>query len=112
DLEPLLREDHRRMREPAVFEARRTGEPVLAGKGGAAVGLGLELAGGVAGAGGPAHPPPRGGSLPPDQTPPRPAARWWAGRGADRAATSTISLHKHTSAPGSRSRLRRSPRPG
>ena len=50
DLEPLLREDHRWMREPAVFEARRAGDAVLAGERGAAVGLGLELAGDVAGA--------------------------------------------------------------
>ena len=50
DLEPLLREDHRRMREPAVFEARRPGDAVLARIGGAPVGLGGELAGDVAGA--------------------------------------------------------------
>ena len=50
DLEPLLRIDDGRMRQPAIVEARRTGEAVLAGKGGAAVGLGLELAGDVTGA--------------------------------------------------------------
>ncbi len=50
ELEPLLREDDRRMRQPAVFEPRRAGEAVLAGEGAAAVGLGLELAGDVAGA--------------------------------------------------------------
>ena len=50
DLEPLLREDHRRMREPAIFEARRAGDAVEAGKGGAAIVLGGELAGDVAGA--------------------------------------------------------------
>ncbi len=50
DLEPLLRENDGRMRKPAVLEARRTGDAVLAGKRGAAVVLGLELAGDVAGA--------------------------------------------------------------
>ena len=50
DLQPLLREDHRRMREPAVFETRRAGEPVLAAIGAALVVLGDKLAGDVAGA--------------------------------------------------------------
>src|SRR6516162_3590907 len=50
DLEPLLRIDDGRMRQPAIVEARRPGEAVLAGKGRAAVGLGLELAGDVTGA--------------------------------------------------------------
>ena len=36
DLEPFLREDDRRMREPAVLEARRAGNAVHAGKAGAA----------------------------------------------------------------------------
>src|SRR6185437_1961791 len=43
DLVPLLRKNDGRMRQPAVVEARRTGQAVLAGKRGAAVGLGLEL---------------------------------------------------------------------
>ena len=50
DLEPLLRKDDRRMRQPAIIEARRAGNAVLAGERGAAVGLSLELAGDVAGA--------------------------------------------------------------
>src|SRR5262249_4246598 len=50
DLEPLLREDDGRMRQPAIFEARWAGDAVLARERGAAVGLGLELAGDVAGA--------------------------------------------------------------
>ena len=50
DLEPLLGKDDRRMREPAILEARRAGDAVLARKIGAPVGLGLELAGDVAGA--------------------------------------------------------------
>ncbi len=50
DLQLLLREDHRRMRQPAVFEARRAGELVEAGDRALAVILGGEFAGGVAGA--------------------------------------------------------------
>jgi hypothetical protein len=38
------------MCQPAIVEARRTSEAVLAGKRGAAVGFGLELAGDVTGA--------------------------------------------------------------
>ena len=49
-LQPLLREDDRRMRELAIVEARRTGDAVLARIGGAPVVLGGELAGDVAGA--------------------------------------------------------------
>ncbi len=50
DLAPLLRKDDGRMRQPAIVKARRTAEAVLAGKRGAAIGFGLELAGDVAGA--------------------------------------------------------------
>ncbi len=50
ELEPLLREGDGRMRKLAVVEARRSGEAILAGEGGALVGLGLELAGDMAGA--------------------------------------------------------------
>src|SRR4029077_42744 len=50
DLAALLREDDGWMRQPAVFEARRTGDTVLARERGTAIGLGLELAGDVAGA--------------------------------------------------------------
>ena len=50
DLEPLVREEDGRMRQPAVFEPRRPGEAVLAGIGAALVVLGGELAGDVAGA--------------------------------------------------------------
>ena len=50
DLAPLLREDHRRMRELAVVEARRSGDAVLARMDGAPIGLGGELTGDVTGA--------------------------------------------------------------
>jgi len=50
DLETLLREDHRRVGEAAVLEARRAGELVPAGIDAAPVGLGGELSGDVAGA--------------------------------------------------------------
>ncbi len=50
DFQPLLREDDRRMREPAVFEPRRSLEAVLAAIGAALVILGDEFAGDVAGA--------------------------------------------------------------
>jgi len=50
DLEPLLSEDHRRMRQPPVFEFRRAGQLVETGDDALAIILGCELAGGVAGA--------------------------------------------------------------
>ena len=50
ELEPLLREDYRRMGELAVFETRRSLEPMPAAIGAAPVILGDELAGEVAGA--------------------------------------------------------------
>src|SRR5262249_47012181 len=56
DLEPLLRIDDRRMRQPAIIEARRTGEAVLAGKRRAAGGPGLENPGGTERAGGQLQP--------------------------------------------------------
>ena len=50
DLQPLLREDHRRMCQPPVFEARRTGELVEPGYDAFAIVLRGEFAGGVTGA--------------------------------------------------------------
>ena len=50
DLEPLLGEDRRRMGEAAIFEARRTGEAMLAAIGAALIVLGQKFAGDVAGA--------------------------------------------------------------
>ena len=50
DLQALLREDDRRVRQPSVFEARRAGELVEAGDNAFAVVLGGEFAGRMAGA--------------------------------------------------------------
>src|SRR5262249_44611329 len=82
DLEPLLRIDDGRMRQPAIVEARRTGEAVLAGKRRAAIRLGLELAGDVTGADAQIHHHRRVARLGKLESPPRPCARWSADRDA------------------------------
>ena len=50
DLQPLMHEQRRRMRQPRVFEARRAGDAVAAGERGALVVLGGEFAGDMTGA--------------------------------------------------------------
>ena len=50
NLEPFLGENHRRVREAAIFETRRSGEAMLAAIGAALIVFGDKLAGDVAGA--------------------------------------------------------------
>jgi hypothetical protein len=50
DFQPLLREDHRRMSKPAIFEARRPGKTMLGAIAAALVVFGDKLPGEVAGA--------------------------------------------------------------